>query len=115
MKSDHLYDADALMADGGKICMTAAEEVLAYLLVEIVGVPDDEGYSPNRAQVTIEAKLKAVAKQEATLAAKDAEIARYRKALSEILGYDRNFYDNGRPGYEAIARAALADEAEGRS
>lgn len=37
----------------------------------------------------------------------EAEAARYRKALSEILGYDRNFYDNGRPGYEAIARDAL--------
>jgi hypothetical protein len=53
--------------------------------------------------------------QRAALSAKDAEIERYRKALLEILGYDRNFYDNGRPGYEAIARAALTDEAEGRS
>ncbi len=43
----------------------------------------------------------------ATIAAKDAEIAKLREALSSILGYDRNFYDNGRPGYEAIARAAL--------
>ena len=56
-----------------------------------------------------------ISKLIAALAAKDAEIERYRKALSEILGYDRNFYDNGRPGYEAIARAALADDTEGRS
>lgn len=41
------------------------------------------------------------------IAAKDAEIAKLREALSQILGYDRNFYDNGRPGYEKIARDAL--------
>lgn len=42
------------------------------------------------------------------------EVSRLRKALSDISGYDRNFYDNGRPGYEAIARAALnASEREG--
>lgn len=44
------------------------------------------------------------------VAAKDAEIDKLRKALSEVLGYDRNFYDNGRPGYEAIARTALYGE-----
>lgn len=43
------------------------------------------------------------------LAAKDAEIKRLREALSEVAGYDRNFYDNGRPGYEAIARDALSN------
>jgi hypothetical protein len=46
--------------------------------------------------------------QRATIAAKDAEIAKLREALSKVSGYDRNFYDNGRPGYEEIARAALS-------
>ena len=64
MKSHHLFDAEAPMADGGAIRMTAAEEVLAYLLVEVVGAPDDEAYSPSRAQVTIEAKLKEAEKLE---------------------------------------------------
>lgn len=49
----------------------------------------------------------AIREQRARAEKAEAEAARYRKALSEILGYDRNFYDNGRPGYEAIARAAL--------
>lgn len=43
------------------------------------------------------------------VAEKDAEIARLKLALGEILSYDRNFYDSGRPGYEAIARAALKE------
>ena len=43
------------------------------------------------------------------MAEKDAEIARLKLALGEILSYDRNFYDSGRPGYEAIARAALKE------
>lgn len=42
-----------------------------------------------------------------------AEIARLRDALSRILGYDRNYYDNGRPGYEDIARTALNESREG--
>lgn len=50
-----------------------------------------------------------IRKQRSRAETAEAEAARYRKALSEILGYDRNFYDSGRPGYEAIARAALSD------
>ena len=46
------------------------------------------------------------------VAEKDAEIARLKLALGEILSYDRNFYDSGRPGYEAIARAALKGESD---
>jgi hypothetical protein len=42
-------------------------------------------------------------------AEKDAEIARLKLALDGILSYDRNFYDSGRPRYEAIARAALKE------
>lgn len=53
-----LYDADAPMADG-EIEMTAAEDVLTWLLVEKIGVPDDEGYTPNQAQTIIETTIMA--------------------------------------------------------
>lgn len=49
------------------------------------------------------------AEHDRIVAEKDAEIARLKLALGEILSYDRNFYDSGRPGYEAIARAALKE------
>lgn len=49
------------------------------------------------------------AEHDRIVAKKDAEIARLKLALGEILSYDRNFYDSGRPGYEAIARAALKE------
>ena len=52
-----LFDGDAQMADGGDTPMTAAEEVLAWLIVEKVGVPDDVGYSPSQAQEIISARL----------------------------------------------------------
>ena len=45
------------MAEGGEERMTAAEEVLAWLLVEKIGVPDDVGYSPNQAQELIVRRL----------------------------------------------------------
>jgi hypothetical protein len=45
-----LFDASEQMADGGDTPMTAAEEVLAWLLIEKNGVPDDVGYSPQQAQ-----------------------------------------------------------------
>jgi hypothetical protein len=52
-----LFDGSAPMADGGETPMTAAEEVLAWLLVEKVGVPDDVGYSPDQAQEIIARRL----------------------------------------------------------
>lgn len=52
-----LYDASALMADGGDTIMTAAEEVLAWLLIEKIGVPDDVSYSPDQAQQIIADRL----------------------------------------------------------
>ncbi|MDX1170217.1 hypothetical protein GOL87_25140 [Sinorhizobium medicae] len=52
-----LYDADVFMADGGDTPMTAAENLLAWLLVEKIGVPDDVGYSPNQAQEIIVRRL----------------------------------------------------------
>jgi hypothetical protein len=51
-----LYDPDAFMADG-EVPMTAAENVLAWLLIEKIGVPDDVGYSPNQAQEIILRRL----------------------------------------------------------
>ena len=48
-----------------------------------------------------------IREQRSRISALETENERLRKALSEILGYDRNFYDNGRPGYEKIARDAL--------
>lgn len=52
-----LYDDKAPMADGGDEKMTAAEEVMAWLLIEKIGVPDDVGYSPNQAQEIIVRRL----------------------------------------------------------
>lgn len=58
--ADHLrlYDADSLMADG-EVEMTAAEDVLAWLLIEKIGMPDDQGYTPNQAQQIIANALEA--------------------------------------------------------
>lgn len=52
-----LYDAGAFMADGGDTPMTAAEAVLAWLLIEKIGVPDDVCYSPDQAQEIIVRRL----------------------------------------------------------
>ncbi|MNU26963.1 hypothetical protein D3C71_153470 [compost metagenome] len=52
-----LYDADHVMADGGDSRMTAAEEVLAWILIEKIGVPDDIGYSPQEAQDIIVTRI----------------------------------------------------------
>lgn len=52
-----LYDADHVMADGGDNRMTAAEEVLAWILIEKIGAPDDVGYSPQEAQNIIVARI----------------------------------------------------------
>lgn len=52
-----LLDGDASMADGGDTPMTAAEEVLTWLLVEKIGVPDDVSYTPDQAQKIIADRL----------------------------------------------------------
>jgi hypothetical protein len=52
-----LFDANSPMADGD-VPMTATEEVLAYLLVEKIGVPDDVPYTPAQAQHIVEERLK---------------------------------------------------------
>ena len=44
------------MGDGDNR-MTAAEEVLAWILIEKIGVPDDVGYSPQQAQDIIVSRL----------------------------------------------------------
>jgi hypothetical protein len=53
---ERLFDADAPMADG-EIKMTAAEEVLVHLIINVIGVLDDQSYTPNDAQRIIEATL----------------------------------------------------------
>lgn len=54
--SERLYDPDEPMADG-EIRMTAAENVLGWLLIEKIGVPDDRNYSPNEAQEILVRRL----------------------------------------------------------
>lgn len=46
---ERLYDSNAPMADG-EVRMTAAEDALAWLLIEKIGVPDDQSYTPDMAQ-----------------------------------------------------------------
>ena len=53
---ERLFDDHAPMADG-ETKMTAAEEVLAWLLVECVGVPDDVSYTPAQAQEIISERI----------------------------------------------------------
>jgi hypothetical protein len=62
-----LYDATQPMADGGDTPMTASEEVLAWLLIEKIGVPDDVGYTPDQAQDIIVARLNDIAEQSASV------------------------------------------------
>lgn len=58
-EKDRLYDSQLAMADG-EIRMTATEEVLAHLLIDVIGAPDDVPYTPNQAQEVIERQLKRV-------------------------------------------------------
>lgn len=52
-----LYDATAPMSDDGEERMTASENVLAWLLIEKIGVPDDVSYSPDQAQKIIAGQI----------------------------------------------------------
>ena len=58
-----LFDGATPMADGGEVAMTAAEEVLAWLLIEKIGVPDDVSYTPDQAQEIIAQNLDQAANQ----------------------------------------------------
>jgi len=71
-----LYDDKALMADG-EVRMTAAEDVLAWLIIEKIGVPDDVSYSPHQAQKIIENAL-----NQAT--ASEAEASGLRRKLEGV-------------------------------
>lgn len=57
MSDSRLFKGDQPMVDGGDTPMTAAEEVLAWLLIEKIGAPDDVPYSPDQAQEIIAAHL----------------------------------------------------------
>lgn len=57
-ENERLTNPDAPMACGGDDDqMTAAEEVLAWLLIEKIGAPDDVPYTPNQAQEIIAARI----------------------------------------------------------
>ena len=74
-ENERLNGADAPMACGGDDDpMTAAEEVLAWLLIEKIGVPDDVTYTPNQAQEIIVRMI-----DRATAA--EAKIAKLEEAL----------------------------------
>ncbi|TGV15782.1 hypothetical protein EN816_00590 [Mesorhizobium sp. M8A.F.Ca.ET.173.01.1.1] len=69
--AERLYDDDAPMADG-EVRMTAAEDVLAWLLIEKIGVPDDRNYTPKEAQDTIAGVIDGLRKYEAAALAHPA-------------------------------------------
>lgn len=76
-----IYDPEHPMSDGGDTRMTAAEEVLAYLLVEVNGSPDDVPYSPNDAQRILEDRLREGKRLEESYA---AFLSERRAALAAI-------------------------------
>ncbi|MBV2183246.1 MAG: hypothetical protein KUL88_01710 [Rhizobium sp.] len=96
---DRLYDAAAPMADGGDALMSAAEEVLAWLLVEKIGVVDDVGYTPKQAQDIIVQNLDQAAKQlvdsgELLLQAESviADLTRLLQAAKEVIACASDTY-----------------------
>ena len=98
---DRLYDRNAPMADG-EIRMTAAEDVLAWLLIEKLGQPDDRGYTPSEACDAIVAALTA------PQPAPDVDSAAKAEEIREELKEDA---DGGDPE-EWMARAEAAEERE---
>lgn len=100
-----LYDATAPMADGGERRMTAAEAVLAWLLIETIGVPDDVGYSPQTAREIIGARLKQAENSESAALEGGTETAaqdRYRAELRH-----RQEVADGMRGSKPVAAADL--------
>lgn len=96
---DRLFDADEPMADG-EVRMTAAEEVLAWLLIEKVGFPDDRSYSPNEAQAILSDRLDT---------AREIEAAIVTLSLSEHEATDCQA-PAGEPGIKALWKAVDAPE-----
>lgn len=80
-----VYDSDHPMSDGHDTRMTAAEEVLAYLLIEVNGSPDDVPYSPNEAQRILEDRLREGRRLETDYA---EFLAHRRAALATTEGSD---------------------------
>lgn len=72
-----LFDPGAPMASG-EPPMTAAEDVLAWLLIERIGAPDDVPYSPDDAQRIIEDRLS----QQTSFLARAEKAERERDALA---------------------------------
>lgn len=78
----HLYNADEPMADG-EVQMTAAENVLGWLLIEKIGVPDDRNYTPNEAQDILLRRLQYATEMEGELAALRAALTKAAKPEGE--------------------------------
>jgi hypothetical protein len=93
MRAAKLYDADEFMADGGEHEMTAAEDVLAWLLIEKIGVPDDQNYTPNDAMKTIVAALDGSASELDRLKAKVEELEREVETQRELKKHARKCCD----------------------
>ncbi|TGP34051.1 MULTISPECIES: hypothetical protein [unclassified Mesorhizobium] len=110
---DRLHDDKQPMADeSGK--MTAAEDVLAWLIIEKIGVPDDQTYTPHEAQQIITNALEAGYKAEGETGAISAAISSVRfmdppdggdVSLSEQVSRMREALDSAEA---AIARAGEA-------
>jgi hypothetical protein len=111
---ERLRSANAPMeCDFDKI--TAAENVLAWLVVEKLGCIDDRTYSPNEAQAIIEGAVDRATTAETALADARAEVEQLRLALERITKHPIHSAvagrrDIGLPGFPScqdIARAAL--------
>ncbi|QIG68678.1 hypothetical protein EVB67_028 [Rhizobium phage RHph_TM3_3_14B] len=86
---DGLYDSTAPMADGGEVKMTAAEEVLSWLIVEKIGTPDDVSYTPDQAQEIIVKALRKTPRFDSMLTRAEkaeAEAQAAEDALAEAIG-----------------------------
>lgn len=110
--TDRLYDADQNMADG-EIRMTAAEDVLGWLLIEKIGVPDDCNYTPNQAQEIIASRLDAIAAYENAALANpvptpDGAVA----AVARVINANEYGLADGEPD-EAPDRIRVAQDADG--
>lgn len=102
--SCRLYDDQQPMAsEAGE--MTAAEDVIAWLIIEKIGVPDDVRYSPHQAQKIIENALDEVI-------GAIIETISLRESLKEANAFILAPAEDLKEGVLSRIRAALASGAE---